>query len=114
MSTALTALVNQVPFNQLVAGVYTTIWLQDKGAGIFTISGRTKVDGQVRQLSAANGAALVQQVLAVTQGEKFTDVSVGGVDYGITVFPVVGGIEYVVTEHARIPPSQRGQPTDVI
>ncbi|CAB3735407.1 hypothetical protein LMG22037_05963 [Paraburkholderia phenoliruptrix] len=112
-ATALTSLVNQAPFNQLIGGAYSTIWIQKKGNG-YAVSGRSKADESVMSLTAVGAPALVIDLDGVLGGGDTVDVKVGGAAYGITKTPIGGGTEYIVTEHARIPPSARGIPTIII
>ncbi|CAB3754096.1 hypothetical protein [Paraburkholderia humisilvae] len=110
---ALNALVNQAPFNQLIGGVYTTIWIRSGGES-YTASGRRKSDGAVVPLPGVAGAVLVSELDAILRGTQSVDVEVNGAAYGFTRIGTVGSIEYAVTEHALIPQSVRGTPTVVI
>ena len=109
---ALTNLINLAPINQLVDGAFSTIWIRDESrAGIF---GRKKGDNPAASLGHANVPVLVDEFNSVLAGGDTVDVEVAGTRYGITKAAVVGGTEYVITEHARIPPAQRGEPTITI
>lgn len=112
-AAALTALVNQAPFSQLIGGLYSSIWIQNKTNG-YSISGRNKANDAVVSLVGAGAPALVIDLDGVLAGSNTVDVKVGGAAYGITKAEIVGGTEYTMTEHARIPPPARGVPTVVI
>ncbi|MBU9439109.1 hypothetical protein KTE91_28930 [Burkholderia multivorans] len=112
-AAALANLVNQTPIDQLIFGMYSSIWIQVKSGG-YTVSGRSKVDDAVGSLPNAGAPALVTDLDGVLGGAETVDVKVGGAAYGITKVTIVGGTEYTMTEHARIPPACRGVPTVVI
>jgi hypothetical protein len=112
-AAALTTLVNQSPFNQLIGGLYSSIWIKKQGNG-YLVSGRGKADDAVVQLAGADAPARVIDLDGVLGGTTTVDVEVGGAAYGITKMAIVGGTEYTMTEHARILPSARGLPTVVI
>ncbi|WP_176317703.1 hypothetical protein [Burkholderia vietnamiensis] len=112
-AVALANLVNQAPFNQLIGGMYTSIWIQMKAGG-YTVSGRSKADDAVGSLPNVGAPALVIDLDAVLGGAETVDVKVAGAAYGITKVTIVGGTEYTMTEHARIPPAARGVPSVVI
>lgn len=112
-AAALTALVNQTPFNQLIGGLYSSIWIKKKADG-YAVSGRSKSNDAVVSLAGAGARALVIDLDGVLGGAKTVDVKVGGAAYGITKMAIVGGTEYAMTEHARIPPAARSEPTVVI
>ncbi|ASW03875.1 hypothetical protein [Paraburkholderia aromaticivorans] len=112
-AAALTTLVNQMPFTQLIGGLYSSIWIKKKAVE-YAVSGRRKSDDAVVSLAGAGAPALVIDLDGVLGDAKTVDVEVGGAAYGITKMAIVGGTEYAMTEHARIPPAARGVPTIVI
>lgn len=112
-AAALANLINQKPFDQLIFGMYSSIWIQVKGGG-YIVSGRSKADDTVGSLPDAGAPALVNDLDRVLGGAETVGVKVAGAAYGITKMTIVGGTEYTMTEHARIPPAARGVPTVVI
>jgi hypothetical protein len=112
-NAALNALVSQTPFNYLIGGQYSVIWVKKTVNGD-SVSGRRKSDDAVVSLASAGAPALVRDLDSALGGALRVDVEVGGVAYGITKIAIVGGTEYAMVEHARIPATARGVPTVVI
>jgi hypothetical protein len=112
-TAALNSLVNREPFTQLIGGLYSTIWLQDMLGG-YTVSGRRKSDDAVVPLPRDAAQALVTDLDSLLGDAQTVDIQVGSVAYGVTKCAIVGGVEYIVSEHVRIPPSARGEPTVLI
>ncbi|MGC4418485.1 MULTISPECIES: hypothetical protein [Cupriavidus] len=112
-TATLNSLANRTPFDQLIGGLYSTIWITKTIDG-YAISGRSKADDAVVSLAGDGAPALLNDLDSVLAGEPCVDVQVGRAAYGITKMAIVGGTEYAMTEHARIPPTGRGEPTVVI
>lgn len=112
-TSALKALVNRTPFDQLIGGTYSTIWIRKTAEG-YAVSGRRKADEAVISLAGDRAPSLLIDLDSVLGNGRNVDVRVGSTTYGITKMPISGGTEYAVTEAARIPPAARGEPTIVI
>lgn len=110
---ALNALITQTPFDHLIGGVYSTIWIRKTSAGI-AVSGRRKADEAVISVPCAGAQFLLNELDSVLSNGESADVQVGGAAYGITKMDIVGGTEHVMTEHERIRPEARGEPTLVV